>query len=221
MNQIEGRQVPVPPSKSTTKSAGAFVRRRWPLAAAFLVLLSSGSVMIGGESGAALAVALEDPLALLADRSPGARPEGALFSTKPGKVVQDAVDSVLPLARASAPPAEDAPVSDGSIRFLASDPLAPVEVGPPPAAPVPEGPIPGSPGGSYSGGGTPGFIVPVGPGSGPPPECCDPDPPVDPKPPVVPAVPEPSTWAMMLLGFFMLGSALRARPRKVAVQAAI
>ena len=55
-----------------------------------------------------------------------------------------------------------------------------------------------APGGGGSGGPTPG-----GNGGGP-------------TPPPTGAIPEPTTWSMMLLGFGLLGTALRSRPRRKA-----
>lgn len=184
--------------------------------------------MLGTGSTAALAEALEDPLSLLADRSPGGRPDGALFATKPdNKVVQDAVDSVLPLAREGAPSAADAPAPDANIADVGPDPLAPVQVEPIPAAAPPEVAIAGLPGGPFIGVGTPGFIIPIGggpgsPGATPPgsdPGCCTSTTPGDPETPVVPAVPEPSTWALLMLGFFMVGATLRAKAGRTAALA--
>jgi PEP-CTERM motif len=69
----------------------------------------------------------------------------------------------------------------------------------------------------------PGSITPVTPivSNPPPPVVSDPPPPVvsdppppvlsDPDPPSVPAVPEPSTWVMLLLGFVGLGLAAKGR----------
>lgn len=42
----------------------------------------------------------------------------------------------------------------------------------------------------------------------------------DPVPPLTSAVPEPATWAMMLIGFGFVGSAMRRRHQRVAVLSA-
>ena len=102
-----------------------------------------------------------------------------------------------------------------------------------PSGGTPGGGTPGSgtPGGGTPGGGTPGGGTPGGgtPGGGPPIIPPDSGPPLFPPdgmppsggPPEGPgpggpemspaAIPEPSTWAMLLLGFFGVGAALRAR----------
>jgi len=192
-------------------------RRRWPLAAVLLLSAAGGGALLGGGESPAIAAigdTIDDPLSLMADRSPGARPEGALFATKGGPVVRDAVDSVLPRVRERDPELTSAsvpPVPADEVAMLVPDPVVfanpPAEAAPdaPPSSPT-WGPFP-------NGGGTPGYLVPIGGGGGgggtpPGPGPVDP---VDPTPPVVPAVPEPSTWAMMILGFFLLGATLRAR----------
>lgn len=78
---------------------------------------------------------------------------------------------------------------------------------------VPGGAIPGT---------TPGTGFPTSPGTTPPgiiPPGSPASPPdiVEPYIPTVPsAVPEPATWAMMILGFLGIGSALRRHKRKAA-----
>ncbi|QTD57654.1 PEPxxWA-CTERM sorting domain-containing protein [Parasphingorhabdus cellanae] len=72
-------------------------------------------------------------------------------------------------------------------------------------------------------GGGPGGIG-GGSGGGSPGTLNDPDPVVDPPvdeppvadPPVISPVPEPMTWAMFILGFTLIGSALRRSRRKIA-----
>jgi hypothetical protein len=149
--------------------------------------------------------------AMLADRSPGARPEGALASLKPKK--QPALhERALPKVRKPesplagivgtppVPPVEAAPTT----------PLIGLVAGPPDSVPpetiVPPGPPGGTPPGSDVP--PPGVIVPPGTPNTP-----------DVPPVTPPAVPEPATWAMMLLGFAMIGWAAR-RDRRGAAQAA-
>lgn len=201
-----------------------FARRKWPLAAVLIVLLASGSAMLGNGSRVAFAkAALDDPLTLLADRSPGGRPEGAMFASKPSKAVRDAVDAVLPVARERTPPmAAELPVPDTGIPGVGPDPLlVPVQAGPPEAQPAPPelaALVP--PVGSFIGGpGNPGTLIPIGGGPGTPPGT-PPETPTVPETPVVPAIPEPSTWALMILGFFMVGATLRAKTGAAAVHSA-
>lgn len=220
MKQDRGQQVPAPPAELSRKvTAWALLRRRWPLAAVLFALLASGSAMVGGGGTAALAEAIADPLSLLDDRSPGGRPDGALFSTKPDrKVVRDAVDAVLPTAREVAPPMSDSPAPG-----VAAGPIpvpVPVEVFPVEA--MPETLALGPPSGRYIGGSAPGILLPIGGGPGSPPGSGPPGTgnPPDPDTPVIPAVPEPSTWALLILGFFMVGATLRAKAGRAALRGA-
>jgi hypothetical protein len=198
----------------------AFARRKWPLATVLIVLLASGSAMLGDSSRVAFAkAALEDPLTLLADRSPGSRPEGAMFASK---AVRDAVNAVLPVSREHMPPmAAELPVPDTGIPGVGPDPfLVPVQAGPPEAQPAPEHAALVPPVGPFIGGpGNPGTLIPIGGGPGTPPGT-PPETPTVPEPPVVPAIPEPSTWALMIMGFFMVGATLRAKTAATAVHSA-
>jgi hypothetical protein len=162
-----------------------------------------------GTTASAVVDKGRDFLALMKDRSPGERTAAELTKTKKKAA------AVLPRQRALAKVQKPAPPKE----FLAAlaPPLPqlaealPGIVVPPILVPfdtvppeTPGGPIvfpPGSPGGPVvfpPGGSTPPTIVP------PPP------------PPEVPAVPEPSTWLSMLLGFGVLGSVLRSRRRALA-----
>ena len=141
-------------------------------------------------------------------RSPGERLGGALASLKHRRPALH--ERALPKVRGPASP-------------LAAIVGAPVI--PPIAAPVPETPlynvVQGTPvpvGAPPPGGGPP-VVVPGGPplpggGGGvifPPIVSQPPTPPVTPPetPPNTPSVPEPGSWAMMLLGFALIGGALR------------
>ncbi len=134
--------------------------------------------------------------ALLAARSPGIRSEGALVNIKP-KRQPAAHERALPKVRWPSPlagigvPAAPPPLYDlvtaGPVIGLAGPP--PIDILPP------------------AGGGVPGiFLAPPPPGGGggggifiPPPAGT----PLTPVP--LSAVPEPSSWAMMLVGFAMIG----------------
>jgi hypothetical protein len=155
---------------------------------------------------------VETVAAMLAERSPGQRPEGALAQLK-HKRAAALHERALPKVRGPAPTAYEA--------------LA----GPPPTLPIvtpPPGPL-------YTAvaGGPTSIIPPTGGASGGPPVLSDIPPPggggggftptpitTQEVPPVVtPAtpVPEPGTWAMMILGFALLG---RALTRKIPARAA-
>jgi hypothetical protein len=143
---------------------------------------------------------LLDPLSLFAGRSPGERGEGALLSTKPGHGPEERVLSTVrdrdPVG--AAPPAEDpgflpdsalpgAPAENAlPASSVAGDQFAPFGV-----------PFSGSgdPGGGFIPGGGSRLLPPSGP----------------PDPPLTSGIPEPATWAMMILGFFAVGWAMRRR----------
>ena len=96
--------------------------------------------------------------------------------------------------------------------------LIPLGAAVPGGAPVLSSPPPTNPGGGGSGGsgsfGTfPGGGSSVGGGGG---SITDPAPPiVPPPPPPVGVVPEPATWAFMILGFGLIGAALRRTGRRL------
>ena len=159
--------------------------------------------------------AAERLMAMLDARSPGERAAGALTQTK--------------LRLASSPrkntPVKPQPPVTPPIEELARiinpvPPALPVDVVPPilpppaaaeiipPASLLASAP-PGFSSGIIGGGG--GFVAP--PGSSAPPTS------EVPPPPVTSAVPEPGTWAMMLLGFAMIGSATRRRKIRAAAVA--
>ena len=147
-------------------------------------------------------------LAMMADRSPGDRTKGELIKTKQkppapeqralGKITKpetpkEFLEAIAPPAPKLDEPAQFAPVLSG---------LGPLLVTPPPGG---GGGIlfPPSPPGGGGGGPNP-----------PPPEQPPPPPPPPEQPP--PAVPEPGTWATMLLGFGLTGWMMRRRRRPVA-----
>jgi hypothetical protein len=154
-------------------------------------------------SGGGLMAALKDPLSLFAERSPGERGAGALLSTKPDKPEERVLSSERerepPLGAASVPP-------DPAFSF-APDALAnslPQERVLGDARDGPFIPLGNffdpdiSPGRSFN------TVPPGGPGGG-----------VGiPTDPGIPSgIPEPGTWAMLILGFFGIGMAARRRAR--------
>lgn len=149
-----------------------------------------------GKGG--LLAMLADPLSLFAERSPGERGTGALLSTKPGGPHERVLAEVRDRDPAAGAPGAAAPPGPNDPVFgVAPDTFSP---GGDPGAGAPPGDAAGGdpdfspffPGG---GGGAPAFLqrgTPfVSPG--------------------IPAVPEPATWAMLILGFFGVGTALRLR----------
>jgi hypothetical protein len=178
---------------------------------ALLLIAGGGNLLAAGEgkSLAAKSLAmLRDPLSILGDRSPGERAAGALFNTKPDRVksgdespVHERVLSTVrdrPLidlpALNLAPPAPPM-LPDQAILppglGLPGDPIFEPMIPSTPFPPLAIGPFPGGPG-PGSGGGGGGTVNPPGGGVG---------------------VPEPATWAMMILGFFAAGAAMRRGKR--------
>lgn len=149
---------------------------------------------------------------LFSQRSPGARTAAQLTKTKKKQhalaKVRLAAPAAAPippaLVAALLPPSEELPVDLGK-------PVALLQVAPPSPFETIIGP-PGGIGGSPPGGGG----SPPGGGGGSPPGG---GPPVVRQPDLPSAVPEPGTWATMLLGFGLLG--WRFRREREARQAAV
>lgn len=198
-----------------SRQARAAVRRRRRRAAAFVALVAlaltgSGLWTIGALTGADVveaAVAKAQSLAdLIGARSPGARSAGELIKTKHSRALAKARPAPRAgVERRSAAPKiamaqiaqllEAPPLVPAAVDFQQPAPLAELGVPPPTLSGIV---LPGSGPGNPPGGSPPATL----PGS-------------EPKEPVlVPsAVPEPGTWATMLLGFGMIGWHLRRRTR--------
>lgn len=204
------RQARVPRPRATR----LFVtRRRAAMLSLFLVGISVpvvGFLTPGGHDvSAAIAEVFRDPLAVMQGRSPGLRGEGATFQTKPGK------ERLAALA-GRAPVGPEGPVE----RVLPVVRERPADVVAPPTSLAEPAVLPL---------GAPGILEPQGVPDDPPapplppivypgPDgCCAPIVPPDPNNPP-PAVPEPGTWMMMILGFGLVGSAIR---RQAAVRRAL
>jgi hypothetical protein len=153
---------------------------------------ASKSSAAGNEELAALG-----PLDILAERSPGERGTGPLLSTKPDeRVLSEVRDRPTP---GTAPEAGE-PVFGAAPGATDPSGAAPPAAGPPNDA--------GVPGDDF---GNPGFVngpagfAPSGPTGGVFP--------VADSPTGVGAVPEPSTWAFLILGFGFVGTRLRRAPK--------
>jgi len=215
---------------STAAKAAPAVKTPWIAAGAALLVLAGaialffwsrpdlkrafGDAANHGAAGFSNAVnhgvaALNSVAAMIAARSPGARPEGELASLKHKRL---AIPHERALAKVRRAPA-------GTLASIVGSPVVPPIVVPPAAATplfnavaappvVPaQAVIPGGPPGGFpaitpgpGGGGiigppflTPGTSTPGTPGT-----------PGTPATPVTP-VPEPSSWAMMLLGLVVMG----------------
>lgn len=179
-----------------------------------------GSELPGTSSEAAAPAGtfrLGDPDSVFDARSPGGRRYGWLVDTKQPRTGFDVgppAERVLTSVRQRPVPPV---VPGGGVPVSGYTPgdgtLVPETVGPAGETPldtvVPTNPggvfIPGSPiiGGGTGGGGNGGG----GGGTGGTPGGTDPGT----TTPIPPAVPEPSTWAMLILGFFAMGTMLRRR----------
>jgi len=199
--------------------------RRNSAIAAFVALAAAVSIGVVSDPQLASAVGeqvhqgvngMKTVASMLAGRSPGERPKGALAKLKQLKHKRAAA---LPLGHHVLPPA--AAVLAAPPAIIVPPPIAPAPLydvvagGPPIVLP----PVPILTGGGGGGGGPPVLpgIPPPGGGGGvfvPPPIITTA---VPPPPPVTSAVPEPASWAMMLVGFALVAGALR-RKRRIAVQ---
>jgi hypothetical protein len=178
-------------------------------AAAAPVSLSLADFGSGGMVEAAVAKA-QSLVDLLEQRSPGRRTEAQLTKTKRK---QAALAQTRPPVRKPVAPPIASPLTPMEVE-LASIVLPPPELIPAPVgqvaiAPPPTlGAIVSPPGGGS-------IVTPPGGGGGPPATIPTPQP----HEPVIvtPPVPEPATWAMMLLGFGLIGWRIRGTaPRRQA-----
>lgn len=172
------------------------------------------SVFMDGKGMSAVAAAARDPLSLIALRSPGGR-AGLLQQTKPGRKPPPLADRGL---KKPPPPAEgltETPTGEGlpppapvfAIREVIPPPPGPPDT-PAPAFPVELAPPTPGPEDTPGVGGP--FVEVPGGGSGfTPPTGAIPIV----ETPGGPGVPEPSVWATLIVGFFGIGAALRARRR--------
>lgn len=184
-------------------------RRGLGLASALVVLILAIAVALPVPSlgGASVAVAAiqkaKSFVELMHQRSPGKRLVGHLVKTKHKKLA--AHERALPKVRKPLP-------EFAAIPPLGTLPPALVDLVAPPV-PMQMASLEAIPVGPFETGlpGPPGlFIPPPGGFVVPPTETPGGPPPVVPPPgPPPPAVPEPATWAMMLIGFAMIGWTLR------------
>lgn len=203
--------------------AGLAQALRWAVLPAFAVgAVPALDLATGSRHGATLMAAFADPLSVLAARSPGARPTGALTQSKPRRD-HDREERVLsealtrPLLPTDAPGGGVVPAAPGGVApdvpvaEVLPDSVVPTgidtaDIGP---GPVPTAYFPGSGITVVPGGGFP-VVGGGGGGGGGTPDTPTVTTPVTPVTPVA-SVPEPATWGMLLLGFGIVGRALRLR----------
>jgi hypothetical protein len=209
----------VPLIATLAGSRGSRVGRRGAVAGGAIAIAAAVSVATLSSPwlGHAVREGISDSLqgvqtvaAMLAERSPGARPKGALANLKHKR---QAVlhERALPKIRSpySPPTAYEALAAPPPALAIAPPlqglPFATLAGGPPMVIPPTNGggppvlsdiPPPGGGGGGGGGGFTPPIVTTQ-----------------TPQLPVTPAtpVPEPASWAMMLLGFALIGRALKGR----------
>ena len=179
---------------------------------------ANGKVGTAAGGGGALMAALEDPLALFEARSPGGRGAGTLLSTKPGLAAAGPEERVLADVRQRDPgiaPGTDPVFGIGpdAIAPGGSPPLDDPGAGGPSSGGSPSDPPSGD---SFGAPGSSPFFSNPGQALIQPPSAGAP-----PGDPGIPAVPEPATWAMLIIGFFAIGSVLRRRARDKADAACI
>ena len=163
-------------------------------------------------------------LAMIAERSPGDRTKAELKTTKHRPVAapkQRALGKITPPAppkefvEAIAPPPPK--ITEGVALAAAPTTLGPLLIAPSTPGGIvipPSAPTPGGTGGTSP----PGVGEPTSPGVEEPTPTTQPPPPGgDEPPPMPPVVPEPGTWATMLLGFGLTGLIIRRRRRKTAL----
>ena len=206
-------------------------KRRLVAAACAAALVGSGTFLslvgVSGTDAVAAAVHQAQSLTQLLDqRSPGERTEGAQTKSKKiqhalaktrsrakpnGPSTSELAKVLMPAGPVGADTQVVPPVAIAGPAPQLADFVAPTGAPGGPGVLVPGG---GSPGG-VPGGGVPGGGVGGGGGSpGGPPIIYRPE---EVKPPVA-AVPEPGTWAMMLLGFGLMGwRARRANARQLTL----
>lgn len=210
----------------------------------FVAAVQQGDPATGKVSVTTLVAVLKDPLSLFAERSPGGRAEGALLPTKPPR--ERVLSTVRERDPAGTLPGVDDPVVAGVPEAGGPAPEERVLSGEREGLPGSGGGAPGGvggPGGFAPFGGAPGGLIPENFATAPPGGPGDPGVPGDPGNPgpgpdgpgnpgipgtpptgiVDPPgggspVPEPATWAMMLLGFFAIGAAIRRRTRHACTQ---
>jgi hypothetical protein len=184
-----------------------------------------------GAIASAVTTAVTDPGSILSARSPGGRAPGALTQTKKRQRVASAGRPRLPTERVLSggrtrpgAPFVDAPLAFGPGAFDGL-PLAPVVLADnlPPLPVIPGVPViglePNGPSGGLPGGGGGGGVI-GDPGPGDDGDETTPPPPPPPPNTEVPAVPEPATWATFILGFLLVGAAMRRRSRRPATEQA-
>lgn len=193
------------------------------LLATLLVTTETPSALLAADGGSTA-------LAELAARSPGARVGGVALKAKPRRAALSPVASALgPEAEATTPAAAlGSPLPEGPIPTGVPGIVLPDFAAPPVPTPADAGGTAAAPGFPEFGGGLPPIAGPAiflppgggggggGGGTGVTPNPGPTPMPTPTVPGVPPAIPEPSTWLMLIAGFGVIGGAMR-RKRRVAI----
>ena len=235
-----GRRLNASGRARRAKRAAARRRRQMLLsgAIAFTAVIAaplSVASYLGVETSLPGVASAKSFLAMMAERSPGDRTKAELTRTKQraaaapkqralGKIIPPPPPREFVEAIAPSPPkvAEDVPLA------MAPTTLGPLLIAPSTPGGIGISPSAQPPGGGGGGGGpTPSPGEEPNPTQPPPPGDDEPQPPppgddgLTPTPtgplPTPPVVPEPGTWATMMLGFGLTGLMMRRRRRKVAL----
>jgi hypothetical protein len=224
-----GRRLNASGRARRAKRAAARRRRQMFLsgAIAFTAVVAaplSVASYLGVESQIPGVAAAKSFMAMMSERSPGDRTKAELTRTKHRAAAapkQRALGKITPppppkeFVEAIAPPPPK--ITEGVPLAAAPTTLGPLLVAPstpggiviPPSAPTP---------GGTGGPSPPGVGEPTPPGVEEPTPTTQPPPPGDDEPPPMPpVVPEPGTWATMLLGFGLTGLMIRRRRRKTVL----
>lgn len=219
-----------PPAHGVPAGRGAkwaFLLVLIPVSLAFVAAVEHGNPAIGKAIRRKIIAALKDPLNLLDERSPGGRGPRMLLSIKGPH------ERVLSTVRERAPPLSIPPVAANPLVAAAPDAVASIPIAPPefetlpqdqavtpppfapffPFAPLDNPIVPGGTSTPISPVGTPTPIIPVGTPT-PIIPVGTPTPPETPGTPPTIIIPEPASWAIMILGLLAIGAAVRRRARK-------
>ena len=205
------------------------MKHRRAIAGSAAFVAAAISLGVASIPAAVVAAGGSDALAELAARSPGQRMGGIALKGKGKAKARTA--RLSPAMTGKIPTPQDPPVAV----VMGSSPMIPAVI-PGVEQPLTPAAVPGvfaaaAPDGGGSTVPIPGFIPPAAPplfttpGTNPnpdPTQTPNPEPTPNPTPnptptptDPVPAVPEPSTWLMMIVGFGLVGRAMRVRRRAV------
>jgi len=224
-----GRRLNASGRARRAKRAAARRRRQMLLSGAIALTAVVGAPLsvasyLGVESQIPGIEAAKSFMAMISERSPGDRTKAELTRTNHRAAAapkQRALGKITPppppkeFVEAIAPPPPK--ITEGVPLAAAPTTLGPLLIAPSTPGGIvipPSAPTPGGTGGTSP----PGVGEPTSPGVEEPTPTTQPPPPGgDEPPPMPPVVPEPGTWATMLLGFGLTGLIIRRRRRKTAL----